>query len=107
MTTGFVSTMRKGFQMTFANGYTISVQWGAGNYCDNRWPADGDFSWSKDAKSKDAEIAIWKADNPRHFIDPQLFIDAPINSEGDDGVAGWLTPEQVTKIMFNLMNRED
>jgi hypothetical protein len=25
----------KGFQIKFANGYTVSVQWGPGNYCDN------------------------------------------------------------------------
>ena len=26
----FVSTMRKGFHMTFENGLTVSVQWGGG-----------------------------------------------------------------------------
>ena len=36
----FNSTMRKGFHMTFANGLTASVQWGAGNYCDNHFPED-------------------------------------------------------------------
>ena len=25
----------RGFQMTFENGYTVSVQFGPGNYCDN------------------------------------------------------------------------
>ena len=34
----FVSTMRKGFRITFENGLTVSVQWGAGNYCDNHFP---------------------------------------------------------------------
>lgn len=27
MKKGFVSTMRKGFHMTFPNGLTVSVQW--------------------------------------------------------------------------------
>lgn len=31
----FASTENKGFTMTFANGYTISCQFGAGNYCDH------------------------------------------------------------------------
>lgn len=31
----FSITHGKGFQMTFANGWTISVQWGPGNYCDH------------------------------------------------------------------------
>ena len=25
----------KGFQIRLSNGYTVSVQWGTGNYCDN------------------------------------------------------------------------
>ena len=32
----FASTMNKGFHMTFANGVTVSVQFGKGNYCGNR-----------------------------------------------------------------------
>ena len=54
----FVSTMRKGFQMTFENGMTASVQWGAGNYCDNHLPDDFDFSCKKDAQSNTIVVAI-------------------------------------------------
>jgi hypothetical protein len=32
----FKSTNNKGFQMTFENGWTISVQFGYGNYCSHR-----------------------------------------------------------------------
>ena len=42
-----------GIQMTFANGNTISIQFGYGNYCENR-----DIS---KPTSKDAEIAIWNS----------------------------------------------
>lgn len=31
----FRITMGKGFQVTFENGYTVSVQFGPGNYCSN------------------------------------------------------------------------
>ena len=31
----FKITEGKGFHMTFANGWTVSVQWGSGNYCPN------------------------------------------------------------------------
>ena len=31
----FRITEGKGFQITFANGYTASVQFGSGNYCSN------------------------------------------------------------------------
>lgn len=92
----FVSTMRKGFQMTFENELTVSVQWGAGNYCDNHFPEDLDFTCSKDAKSSDAEVAvIYKGE----FLDPTHFIDEEIS--GDGMVCGYLTPEQVAKIIYN------
>lgn len=32
----FKITAGKGFHVTFPNGLTVSVQWGYGNYCDNR-----------------------------------------------------------------------
>jgi len=42
---------RCGFQMTFKNGWTVSIQIGRGNYCDNRHKSS-DFS-----KCENAEIA--------------------------------------------------
>ena len=32
----FNSTHNKGFRMTFENGFSISVQWGPGNYCERK-----------------------------------------------------------------------
>jgi hypothetical protein len=32
----FTITNGKGFQIKFANGWTVSVQFGTGNYCENR-----------------------------------------------------------------------
>lgn len=43
----------EGFAMTFENGYTISVQIGFGNYCDNRHEAQ------PKPYSKTAEVAIF------------------------------------------------
>lgn len=92
----FLSTMRKGFHMTFKNELEVSVQWGAGNYCDNHVPKDMDFTFSKDAKSSNAEIAvIYKG----KFLDPQHFIDEEIS--GDGTVSGYLSAEQVAKIIYN------
>jgi len=57
----FASTNNRGFQMTFENGWTISVQFGYGNYCSNRNHPDG-LHASKDVwyfSCPDAEIAIW------------------------------------------------
>jgi len=57
------SCENKGFQLSFANGYTISVQYGPGNYCNRRsmdWnsPMRGD-SW----EAESAEIAAWQTES--------------------------------------------
>lgn len=90
----FVSTMRKGFQITFENGYTASVQWGAGNYCDNHFPDDMDFSCSKDAKSATAEVAVIFGGR---IIDANDFV--PDELKSCDTIIGWLTPEQVVDFL--------
>ena len=46
-----------GFHMTFANGWTASVQFGPGTYSDNH---DADFEPPQfPYKSGDAEVAAW------------------------------------------------
>lgn len=92
----FVSTMRKGFQMTFENGLTISVQWGAGNYCQNQHNFDHDNPFGHDMKSKNAEIAIF--DEHDDFIDPRLFIDCSTDGQ----VAGWLSAEEVAELIYKV-----
>lgn len=53
----FGITMAKGFHLTFPNGYTISTQFGGGNYCLNR---DMEIERpTRDIFSNNAEIAIW------------------------------------------------
>ena len=98
MKMGFVSTMRKGFHMTFPNGLTVSVQWGAGNYCDNHFPKNMDFTFSKDAESNTAEVAV--INSRGEFIDPQQFFGYDINSDG--AVAGYLDPSQVVELLANV-----
>lgn len=98
----FVSTMRKGFHITFENGLTASVQWGAGNYCDNHFPDDMDFSCSKDARSDTAEVAVF---NGGDFMDIIPFLPEDCSSDGT--VAGWLTPEQVVDFLMNVKNYKE
>ena len=95
----FASTMRKGFNMTFENGLIASVQWGAGNYCDNHFPEDMDFSFSKDAQSDTAEVAVFDGVN---MIDIDDFL--PEGCRHSDTVCGWLTPEQVVDFLYNVKN---
>ena len=98
----FVSTMRKGFHITFENGLMASVQWGAGNYCDNHFPEDMDFSCSQDAISDTAEVAVIR---DRHFLDIDQFLPEDCSSDGT--VAGYLTPEQVVDFLMNVKNYKE
>lgn len=54
----FAITQNKGFHITFENNWTVSVQFGGGNYCDNY-----DERYGNPAKpSKTAEVAAWGPD---------------------------------------------
>ena len=82
----FNSTNNKGFQMTFENGWTISVQFGYGNYCQNNHHPNG-FYFSKNqdiTTSEDAEIAIW--DNQGNWY-----------NFGSDTVKGYCSTNEVAE----------
>ena len=57
----FKSTNRKGFHITLPNKITISTQFGAGNYCENRYLSIID-TMNDDAECVNAELAIWTED---------------------------------------------
>jgi hypothetical protein len=87
----FKSCENKGFQITFENGWTVSVQWGKGNYCDRR-----DYSmFSLETEQgivecANAECAVWDADGEW----------LPL-SDGDD-VIGWQTPDEVAALIARV-----
>ena len=87
---------RRGFRTRFANGYTISVQFGTYNYCSCRdalrsplpsIQSDAYNSWN-DGSSEDAEVAIIDTDG--EFVEFQ--------SNGDK-VRGHTTPDELAKII--------
>lgn len=84
----FRITSNKGFHVTFANGWTVSVQFGPGNYCENR---DGRIGRDEEDCGKrgsmDAEVAAWGKDGK--------LIPFP---EGDS-VRGWQSPASVLALM--------
>lgn len=83
----FAITQHKGFTLTFANNYQVSVQFGAGNYCDRRY--DGFFEaagvdrWA----SPDAEVAVFRPDG------------TVVQLTQWDTVQGYCTPDEVAKII--------
>ena len=55
----FCITDGKGFHITFENGYTVSVQFGPGNYCDNYGEDFSNVELCGKRGSKTAECAVW------------------------------------------------
>ena len=74
--------------MKFDNGFSISVQWGTMNYCEkkNLMAEYKDEMKEPIWESKSAEIAVF---NEEGIV--------PIG--GDDQVIGWLTPNEVAKVI--------
>jgi len=77
----------RGFHITFENGWTASIQWGAGNYCDNHYASFNEQREIRDTQSTVAEIAAW----PRSGSLVEL--------DNDNTVKGWQSPEEVLEFL--------
>lgn len=75
-------TNGKGIQFTFANGWTISIMFGYGNYCDNR---DKYLPQINGTVCPNAEIAIWDNNGKWHKF------------KNGDTVYGFLNTDEVAK----------
>ena len=64
-----------GFHITFENGWTVSVQWDRGNYCERSGPWNAQPAPNK--PSKNAEVACWKGERK------------------SEDCRGWQTPAEV------------
>lgn len=91
MSAEFRSTSGKGFHITLDSGYTLSVQFGGGNYCANR---QRDVR-ERDLSSPDAEIAVWRGKG------------GLLPLPGGDSVVGWVTPAQVLDILVALSTADE
>ena len=90
----FKSFAQKGFQTTFPNGFTVSVMFGAGNYCERRDShlevGDTVKVWSEH-NSQDAEIAVIGPDGE--------FVTGFPGCPDCDQVRGWVTPSEMLEVM--------
>ena len=80
----FTISQGKGFQLTFKNGWTVSVQFGTGNYCE-RQNYQAKFESERNTRrwqSLTAEIAAWSASKKWY-------------SFGDDTVKGHVSSDEV------------
>jgi hypothetical protein len=88
MKSQFTVVNNKGFQMKFKNGNTISVMFGAGNYCSNRQAKSTD----EIENSKTAEIRIWH--NAANY--PQEESVYMFDTTNDE-VKGWCSTDEVAE----------
>lgn len=87
----FAITQHKGFQITFANGWTVSVQWGPGNYCANQ-NFEALYDEPSEVKyyaSSTAEVAAW--DKNKVWYD-----------FGSDTVKGYLVADEVAEFIARV-----
>lgn len=95
----FKITGGKGFHITFANEYTVSVQFGGGNYGDNyddEISTDGNIQSGKHGSST-AEVGIWNKDGE---------LIAHPDFEGNS-VKGWLSADDVLELMNWAARQEE
>ena len=95
----FRITQHKGFQITFPNGVTVSVQFGPGSYCaSGRFSSHGDYLAPETAHfwdSPDAEVAVFYTKDKREEWLTSLW---PGNPGGQD-VIGYQNPLQVLELL--------
>ena len=87
-----VNKHQRGFHMAFANGYTVSIQFGSGNYCDVR-----DYSPNADdSKLPPAgcvEVGIFETESGKW-----------VRLGEHDDVAGWVPVEDIPAIWDAAQN---
>jgi len=96
----FRSCRNMGFQMTFSNGWMISVQFGAFNYCSNR-DLNADSTMFLDGpkgtlECANAEVAVFNPDGD--FVRPDGF------DFGED-VKGFVSPDEVSLLVRWVSSR--
>ena len=100
----FKITDGKGFQLTFDNGNTISVQFGYGNYCENRTNRKAislNSSHDGNTESSNAEIGIWYKNE--EWITRGVFLSL-FNEELGDEVEGYLSSNKVAELINYVAN---
>ncbi len=106
----FESTGGRGFQISFQNGLTVSVQWGYGLYCENKNNASvrneerSLTACEAFIRSKDAEVAVFETGSPLHQSGPSVRnwrTQDFLPGIGDD-VKGYCSPMEVADLIHRV-----
>ena len=98
----FSANQNKGFNITFPNGWTVSVQFGPYNYCDH-YDTEADFDAPSKVevwKATTAEVAAWIKSNGNSYDDIWY-------NFGDDEVKGYMSPKEVLEFMNMIASKEE
>ena len=88
----FRITRGKGFHMTFDNGWTVSVQWGTGNYGSHYMAPESLTDEEAGAiGSTTAEVAAWDKNRKWYQV-----------SEHSDTVQGYMSTDEVLAFMTKI-----
>ena len=90
-------TDNKGFQMIFTD-CRISVQFGAGNYCENKSKEYGFQRGETHVECTNAEVAIIPNDDGE-WLTSEAFKDI-YGEDICDEVAGWVDADNVAKLIY-------
>ena len=85
-----------GWQMTFPNGWTVSVIMGKGAYCANK--GDEELNLTSSKPSPNAEIAAWHGDGDSGVWHKFAGV--------DDTVLGWQEPLEILKFINMIANKK-
>jgi hypothetical protein len=88
----FVAVNNSGYTMTFSNGWTVSVMWGAGNYASNRGKLYNEPRQHNGFGSQTAEIAAWHNDGRNWEFGPGYHYD------------GYRNPNEIADLISEIKN---
>lgn len=95
---GFKITGNKGFHIKFENGVTVSVQFGAANYCEHYDGVLGSERTKPSWESVDAEVAAWNSHGMWYNFETKEF------GEGGNPI-GRVDSTQLLKILNELSEK--
>ena len=83
----FKATSNQGFQLTFENGNTVSVQWGPGSHGQRKnAPVEAPMK-TECWKSNTAEVAAWDAEGNWHLFDHGIVTESLLADEVAEFIA--------------------